>query len=147
MKKFNEKVIINYGKLMYAIEVTSGNDKERSSYITIRDGKVYFENGYFNSISVFDSSDETHQIAKDIFMTQLRVDVKTRISELKLLESVLTELGLVEVLGDTLLKSQRILIETQVNEQMKELKEETGQIVEEKIVEMVKPRVIKKGVN
>lgn len=147
MKKFNEKVIINYGKLMYAIEVTSGNDKERSSYITIRDGKVYFENGYFNSISVFDSSDETHQIAKDIFMTQLRADVKTRISELKLLESVLTELGLVEVLGDTLLKSQRILIETQVNEQMKELKEETGQIVEEKIVEMVKPRVIKKGVN
>ena len=144
MKKFYEKMIVTNGKLQYAIEMPSGTKSERPTYIIIRDGKVYFENSWYNSVNEYDTSDESHQIAKQIFMNALQFDIKQKISELKLLESVLTDIGLVELLGSSLTEAQKTLISQQIREEIDFAKESIKQETKKEVVKAIKPRAIKK---
>lgn len=144
MKKFYEKMIVTNGKLQFAIEMPSEIKNERPTYIIIRDGRVYFENSWYNSVNEYNTSDESHQIAKQIFMNALQFDVKQKISELKLLESILTDIGLVDLLGSSLTEGQKILISQQIREEIDTAKETIKQETKEEVVRVIKPRAIKK---
>lgn len=147
MKRFYEKMIVTNGKLQFAIEMPSDNKNERPTYIIIRDGRVYFENSWYNSVNEYNTSDESHQIAKQIFMNALQFDVKQKISELKLLESILTDIGLVDLLGTSFTEGQKMLISQQIREEIDTAKEVIKQEAKEEVVKTIKPRAIKKGLN
>lgn len=147
MKKIYEKMVVTDGKMQYAIELQSKNEKERPTYVIIRNGKIVFENGYFNSISCYDASDETHEIAKQMFISALQFDIKNKLSELKLLESIFNDLGLVELLGSSLTEGQKLLISQQIKEEVANAKEVIKQETKEEVVAVIKPRAIKKGLN
>lgn len=93
--EIQECMIATEGKLNFAIKLNA-NAAERDSgrsYLTIQHGKVHFSSSFFTTHS-FDVGNESHRIAKEIFVSQLQTDIKTRILELKQLESVFRELGL-----------------------------------------------------
>ena len=120
-KKYNEKIVIRDGKLVYAIQLLEGNNK---NYITIRDGKIYFTDSWYSSIENFDFGNEAHKIAKEIFIQQLQTDIKTKIAELKLLEEVFKNINLQECIGTVIPDSSKILakkdIEAEVTKQIEE---------------------------
>lgn len=111
--KLNERMIIRDGKLVYAISLggkASGSAKENAAYIYTQDGKVKFADSWF-SIHEFDFSNESHQLAKEIFVTELQADIKRRILELKQLQSVFAELNLSECFGSVLEDNTKLLLE------------------------------------
>ena len=59
----------------------------------IENGKVYFSNNWFSGSVEFNFNDEAHKIAKEIFVSQLQVDIKRRILELKQLQEENKELS------------------------------------------------------
>lgn len=133
MRKIEEKIIVYDGQLKYAVELESEIKGQRPTYLLIRNGDIYFNDNWFSSVAVYDGSEETHSIAKKIFMTELQCAVTKRVSELKLLESVLSSLGIQDVLGNVMFESQKLLISKQIAEE-----------VNSQIVETIKPRAIKK---
>lgn len=91
--KIQECMISKNGKLQFAIKLNAkGNDSGRS-YITMHGGEICFCDSYFTTES-YDIGNESHRIAREIFMEQVKTDIKTRILELKQLESVFRELGI-----------------------------------------------------
>ena len=108
-KKINETMIINNGKLVYAIQLKNKGNSDKS-FITIRDGEVYFSDSWFTTTE-FDFNNETHKIAKEIFINQLQTDIKTRVMELKQLEEVFKDLNLSECFADIIPSSAKILTE------------------------------------
>ena len=134
-KKYNEKIVIRDGKLVYAIQLLDRNNK---NYITIRDGKIYFTDSWYSSIENFDFGNEAHKIAKEIFMQQLQTDIKTKIAELKLLEEVFKNINLQECIGTVIPDSSKILLEAK-----KDIEAE----VTKQIEEQVKPIARKKKKN
>ena len=133
--KYNEKIVIRDGKLVYAIQLLDRNNK---NYITIRDGKIYFTDSWYSSIENFDFGNEAHKIAKEIFMQQLQTDIKTKIAELKLLEEVFKNINLQECIGTVIPDSSKILLEAK-----KDIEAE----VTKQIEEQVKPIARKKKKN
>lgn len=134
-KKYNEKIVIRDGKLVYAIQLLDGNNK---NCITIRDGKIYFTDSWYSSIENFDFGNEAHKIAKEIFIQQLQTDIKTKIAELKLLEEVFKNINLQECIGTVIPDSSKILLEAK-----KDIEAE----VTKQIEEQVKPIARKKKKN
>jgi len=129
MRKIEEKIVINNGKLVYAVALKTENKDSRDTYLLIRDGKIHFESNWFSSVVAYEGSDESHSVAKEIFTMQLQCAIKSMVGELKLLESVLTSIGITEVLGSSLTEAQKLLITQQVKKE---------------IVDSVKPKAIKK---
>lgn len=122
MRKILEKMIAVDGKLMYAIQLEKEDKKQPSSlYIRMKDGKVFIDssNWFFSNAVAFDVSDESHTIAKKIFMTQLQCYVETQIGEIKLLQQVCCDLGVLELFGDSISKSQQLLIANVVKDIVK----------------------------
>ena len=103
MKEIKEAIKIRNGKPLYVIQMSDG-DKGSKMQIYIRDGEVYFEGEEygFKNYAVYDLNDEAHAIAKEMFLSSLQVCVKNRILELRQLETILDELGLVSVVRATL---------------------------------------------
>lgn len=136
MKKYNEKMLVRNGKMIYAISLEDKNKNNSDrSHIIIENGKVYFTDSWFSGSVEFDFNDEAHKIAKEIFVSQLQVDIKRRILELKQLEEIFNDLGLKECLGNAIYdNSQRIL------EMKKEIKRIENKI-EEKTVEVIEENV------
>lgn len=111
--KYNERMIIQYGKLIYAISLgdkASGSGRENTSYIYTQDGHVKFADGWIERHE-FDFENESHQLAKEIFVTELQADIKRRILELKQLQSVFAELNLSECFGSVLEDNTKLLLE------------------------------------
>ena len=133
MRKIEEKIIVYDGQLKYAVELESEIKGQRPTYLLIRNGDIYFNDNWFSSVAVYDGSEETHAIAKKIFMTELQCAITKRVSELKLVESVLKSLGIQDVLGNVMFESQKLLISQQIAEE-----------VNNQIVENIKPKAIKK---
>lgn len=141
-KKYNETMIIRYGKLIYAISLKDKTNAEKSScYIYIENGKVNFTDSVFKVIE-FDFSNENHQIAKEIFVTQLQTDIKRRILELKQLQSVFSELNLQECFGSVLEDNTKLLLE--VKQEVKKISDTVKDDVKEAIEDTVKPIALKK---
>ncbi len=125
-RKYNEKIIIRDGKLVYGIQLVEGNNK---NYITIKNGEIYFSDSWYNSAETFDFNDEAHRIAKEIFITQLQTDIKSKIAELKLLEEVFKSINLSECLGSIIPDQSKLLLS----------KEEVQVEITKQIEEQVKP--------
>ena len=90
MKKYNEKMIVRNGKMVYAISLSdkSNNRNSERTHILIENGEIHFSNNWYSDTIDFNFNDEAHKIAKDIFISQLQVDIKRRILELKQLEEI-----------------------------------------------------------
>lgn len=125
-RKYNEKIVIRSGKLQYAIQL---NEDKSRNHILIDNGKVYFTDSWFSEASTFDFNDEAHRIAKEIFITQLQTDIKSRIAELRLLEEVFKSINLTECLGSIIPDQSKLLLS----------KEEVQAEVTKQIEEQVKP--------
>lgn len=141
MRKIEEKIIVYDGQLKYAVELEGEVKGQRPTYLLIRNGDIYFNDNWFSSVAIYDGSEETHSIAKKIFMTELQCAITKRVSELKLLESVLKSLGIQDVLGNVMFESQKLLISKQIAE---EVNSQIAEEVNNQIVKTIKPRAIKK---
>ena len=111
--KYNEKMIIRNGKLIYAVSLgdkASGTNRENTAYIYTQNGRVEFADGWMERHE-FDFTNESHQLAKEIFITELQADIKRRILELKQLQSVFAELNLSECFGSVLEDNTKLLLE------------------------------------
>lgn len=144
MKKYNEKMIVRNGKMIYAISLRDKNNtKSSKSHILIENGKVYFSDSWYSDAIEFDFSDEAHKIAKEIFVSQLQVDIKRRILELKQLEEIFNDLGLKECLGNAIYDNSQRILEMK-KEIKKDLRKDIKKIenkIEEKTVEVIEEKV------
>ena len=142
-KKYNETMIIRNGKLLYAVSLNDKTQEDKTScYIYMENGKVYFADSVFGMRS-FDFNNENHQIAKEIFVTELQTDIKRRILELKQLQSVFEELNLKECFGSVLEDNTRLLLE--VRQEVEKISDTVKEDVKEAIKDTVKPIALKKG--
>lgn len=151
MKKYNETMIIKNGKMLYAISL---KDKEKNNsdrtHIIIENGEIKFTDSWFNSKSEFDFNEEAHKIAKEIFVSQLQVDIKRRVLELKQLEEIFIELDLQECFGSVLTDNTKRILELEnkvakIKKENKSMERKTAEIVNNVIEEKVRPIAIKKG--
>lgn len=110
--KYNEKMIIQSGKLVYAISLGDKADQSgrKTAYIYTQSGEVRFADSWIERHE-FDFTNESHQLAKEIFITELQADIKRRILELKQLQSVFAELNLSECFGSVLEDNTKLLLE------------------------------------
>lgn len=111
--KINEKMIIRGGKLIYAVSLAEKVNEENrgnNAYIYTQKGEVRFDDGWMERHE-FDFQNESHQLAKEIFVTELQADIKRRILELKQLQSVFAELNLSECFGSVLEDNTKLLLE------------------------------------
>ena len=146
MKKYNEKMIVRNGKMIYAISLKDKTkcDSDRT-HIIIDDGKVYFTDSWYSNSVEFDFNDDAHKIAKEIFVSQLQVDIKRRILELKQLEEIFNDIGLKECLGNALYdNSKRILemkkeLKQEMQKEVEQLKEDVEEVCLEVVEENVRP--------
>lgn len=142
-RKYNETMIIRNGKLIYAISLKAKATEDKCScYIYIYDGEVQFTDSVFRVIE-FDFNNENHQIAKEIFITQLQTDIKRRILELKQLQSIFSELNLQECFGSVIEDNTKILLE--VKQEVEKIGDTVKSDVREAIKDTVKPIALKKG--
>lgn len=141
MRKYNEKMIVNNGKMIYAISLKEKSNQRESdrNYIYIKDGQIYFSDSWYSNAVEFDFNDEAHRIAKEIFVSQLQVDIKRRILELKQLEEIFDSIDLKECISDSIVNNSKILLELK-----KEVIKETKKEVNDAIKEQVKPIARKK---
>lgn len=140
MKKYNEKMIVRNGKMIYAISLEDKNNKSSDrTHIIIDNGKVFFTDSWFSNSSEYNFNDEAHNIAKEIFVSQLQVDIKRRILELKQLEEIFESLGLKECLGNSIYDNSKKILEIK-NELKTDIKELENQI-EKKATKVVKENV------
>lgn len=145
MKKFNETMIVRNGKLKYAIILDDNANGKESTYIYMEDGEIYFSQDRWYTTTKFDFKDETHRIAKEIFISQLQTDIKTRVLELKQLQEIFNELNLSECLQDIIPTSAKLLEEVKsemylaIDNKVVDISNKLDEKVEEKIQENVKP--------
>jgi hypothetical protein len=141
MRKYNEKMIVNNGKMIYAISLKEKSNQRESdrNYIYIRDGQVYFSDSWYSSAAEFDFNDEAHRVAKEIFVSQLQVDIKRRILELKQLEEIFDSIDLKECISDSIVNNSKILLELK-----EQVINETRNEINDAIKEQVKPIARKK---
>ena len=135
MNKIKEAVKTDNGKLKYVIQLEQEENNKLYLYLDSQN-RIYFDsNCYaFDRYTIFDINTEGHKVAKEIFLTYLQAEVKT-----KLLELILDELGLKEVIRKTIIDNSSTLLETK-EEIIKESIENTNKIIESR----VRPIAIKK---
>ena len=141
MKKYNEKMIVRDGKMIYAISLADKNNKGSDrTHILIDNGKVYFTNSWYSDSLEFDFNDDAHKIAKEIFVSQLQTTIRNKILELKQLESLFKELDMQNYLGTTLSDNQMFLTDVKelIEENAKEIDAVKKQIAnaEERIIDV-----------
>ena len=129
MKKYNETMIVRNGKLTYAVNLNENTKGDRGTYIYMDNGKIYFNQDSWISSNEFNFNNETHRIAKEIFINQLQTDIKTRVLELKQLQEVFNELNLSECLQDIIPTSAKML---------EDVKKEVYQKLDNKVIDINK---------
>ncbi|MEG0737438.1 MAG: hypothetical protein RR441_11250, partial [Longicatena sp.] len=123
-----EAMHINDGKMKYCVVLEQGKNKV---FVYINNyNKLHFEsNRYFDLIN-FELSEDVHVIAKEMFLTHLQAEVKTRLLELKQLEMILDELGLMGIIRKTLVDNGSLLID-QKDDIIKETIERSTELIGE----------------
>ena len=94
-----EAIKIENGKPKYCLQVTQGESKMQ---VYIRSGEIYFEacRYGFDNYPIFEVENQAHQIAKEVFVSSLKTDIKNKILELKQLEIILDDIGLKQIIDD-----------------------------------------------
>ena len=139
--KPEEVMIIRNGKPIFAVKLKVSNKKsDRDTYVYIEDGKIRFNNdSWFRDMDSFNAGEESHAIAKEMFVSQLQTTIRNKILELKQLESLFKELDMQNYLGTTLSDNQILLTDVKglIEENAKEINAVKKQIadVEEQIID------------
>ena len=121
-----EAMIVDSGKMKYCV-ILKQSQSEVNLYIN-NNNKLYFEsNRYFNHVN-FELGNDVHKIAKEMFLTHLQTEVKTRLLELKQLELILDELGLIGIIRQTLVDNGSLLID-QKDDIIKETVERSTELI------------------
>lgn len=130
--KPTEVMIIRNGKPTFAVKLKVSNKKnDRDTYVYIENGEIKFNNdSWFRDMDDFNAGEESHAIAKEIFVSQLQTTIRNKILELKQLESLFKELDMQNYLGTTLNDNQVLLTD------VKELLEEEIDVVKKQIADV-----------
>lgn len=120
-QKIKECIKIRNGKPIYCLQVEQGDSKMQ---IYINNGQIYFEScGYgFDNYPIFDIDNQAHEIAKEVFISSLKTDIKNKILELKQLELILDQLDLKDIItpeiqeGSVFLRIKRKLLVEKVDD-------------------------------
>ena len=142
-KKYNETMIIRNGNLLYAVSLKDkAEGSNNACHIYIENGRVNFGESFFRTTE-FDFANESHRIAKEIFITQLQADIKRRVLELKQLQSVFSELNLQECFGSVLEDNTKLLLEvkTEVEKISDKVKENVKIVIEDTVEKDVKKAI------
>lgn len=91
MKKIREVAVVRDGGLQYGVQIIEGDN--RMVIYMDRENKPRYEDNRYHDFKDFDLSNETHTIAKDIFMTKLDGHVKTELLKIKQLQQLLEDIG------------------------------------------------------
>ncbi|MGN1167226.1 MAG: hypothetical protein ACI4S2_12465 [Lachnospiraceae bacterium] len=142
MMKPSEVIIIRNGKPTFAVKLKISNKKnDRDTYVYMDNDEIKFNNdSWFRDMDDFNAGEESHAIAKEIFVSQLQTTIRNKILELKQLESLFRELNMENYLGTTLSDNQIFLTDVRelLEEKTKEIDAVKKQIssVEEQIVDV-----------
>lgn len=133
MNKIKEAIKTEGGKLIYVVELEQDGGQKLQLYIDSSNEIYFSDNRYnFSNYETFKLDNETHRVAKEIFLTHLQTAVKTRLLELKQLELVLNELGLSNVIRKTIVDNSNVLINSK-EEIIKESIENTNRLIAEQV--------------
>lgn len=149
-----EIMINRNGKPLFAVRIDNGESND-ANYVYIENGDIKFHSSWLNSIIPYSLGNESHRLAKEIFTIGLQAAIKTKVYELKQLESILTDIDLGDCLGNVLVDNTKLLLEVNenINKKTQEIVEASNshinkvdvkEAVESAIVETVKPIVVKK---
>ena len=139
--KPEEVMIIRNGKPTFAVKLKVSNKRsDRDTYVYIENGEIRFNNdSWFKDMDCFNAGEESHAIAKEMFVSQLQTTIRNKILELKQLDSLFRELGMQNYLGTTLSDNQMFLTDVKglIEENAKEINAVKKQIadVEEQIID------------
>lgn len=162
-KVISKEIMINRnGKPLFAVRIDNG-ESSNANYVYVENGDIKFSSSWMDSIIPYSLSNESHRLAKEIFTIGLQAAIKTKVYELKQIESILTDLNLTDCLGNVLIDNTKLLLEVNENinkktqviidatdkavEKVSEVavsKEDVIDAVETAIVDTVKPIVVKK---
>ena len=140
--KPEEVMIIRNGKPTFAVKLKVSNKKsDRDTYVYIENGEIRFNNdNWFRDMDDFNAGEESHAIAKEMFVSQLQTTIRNKILELKQLESLFKELDMQNYLGTTLSDNQMFLTDVKglIEENAKEIDAVKKQIAnaEERIIDV-----------
>jgi hypothetical protein len=123
--KTREIMIARNGKPLFAVRIDNMEDGSNANYVYVENGDIQFSSSWLSSIVPFSVGNESHNIAKEIFTVGLQAAVKTKVMELKQLESILKDINLAECLGNVLIDNTKLLLEVNNNFEKK-----TQEIVE-----------------
>lgn len=130
--KTREIMIARNGKPIFAVRIDDiGNENSEANYVYIENGNINFSSSWLRSIVPFSLSNESHKLAKEIFTVGLQAAVKTKVMELKQLESILKDINLAECLGNVLVDNTKLLLE--VNNNFEKKTQEIVDITERQI--------------
>ncbi len=164
-----EIMINRNGKPLFAVRIDNGESND-ANYVYVENGDVKFNSSWMSNIVPYSLGNESHRLAKEIFTIGLQAAIKTKVYELKQIESILTDIHLGDCLGNVLIDNTKLLLEVneninkktqviidvsenqikKVNEVVNEVgvrqitKEEVKDVVESAIVETVRPIAVKK---
>lgn len=152
--KPKEVMIIRNGKPTFAVKLNVSNNKsDRATYVYIDSGEIKFNNdSWFSDMDDFDAGEESHAIAKEIFVSQLQTTIRNKILELKQLESLFIELDMQNYLGTTLSDNQMLLtnvkglLEEEIDAVKKQLADVEGQIIDVEEVKEISAQTVEENV-
>jgi len=110
-----EIMIAKNGKPIFAVRIDNLESKSDANYVYIENGDIKFSSSWLSSIIPFSLSNESHKIAKEIFTIGLQTAIKTKIMELKQLESIMKDINLGDCLGNVLIDNTKLLLEVNKN--------------------------------
>ena len=94
--KAKEILTIKNGKMVFALCLESTKGRSEGNHIYMENGKTYFCESFYHGKVEFDIGNESHRLAKEIFLTELQADIKRKVLELKELEAIFSEIGVAE---------------------------------------------------
>jgi hypothetical protein len=135
-----EIMINRNGKPLFAVRI-NGEEGNQASYVYVEHGDIKFDTSWMNSITPYELSNESHRLAKEIFTIGLQAAVKTKIYELKQLESILKDLNLSDCLGNVMVDNTKLLLE--VSKKMSDQAETIIDVAENQVKKVVEEVVSK----
>lgn len=132
-----EIIIARNGRPLFAVRIDTEGYGNDANYVYIENGDIKFSSSWCNSIIPFSIGNESHRIAKEIFTVGLQAAVKTKVMELKQLESIFKDIHLDECLGNVLVDNTKLLLEVNNNFEKKtqEIVEVTERQIKKAIIE------------
>jgi len=113
--KTREIMIAKNGKPLFAVRIDNAENGSDANYIYVDGGEINFATSWLRSIQPFQLGNESHKLAKEIFTIGVQAAIKTKIYELKQLESIIKDVNLADCLGNVMIDNTRLLLDMNEN--------------------------------